>query len=416
MQYIIIYCYLVIFGGWILNILPIPSSLGFFVINLLDILPLLFFCWNFKLTKSSKIVPNSTTFWLLIITFLFISLASTIYHSGRISAPLIHFGAMFRYVPLATFICQWRNALNVSMFIRHFTIITVIILLISYIEIIGGSRTYNFFLPLTKEESSANLALLKDDSNSICGIFPNSVDLSYLLLLSYIIFSNINIRINKFVLFIIFLIPVYFTGSKATLILFIFAVNYNIAGYRLIKALFIGTIILVVGVLLYEFWELFYWTVFIDSQASRLGLIIFTLPSFLSEISFDTFFGMGPDKNLVFNKINSYANAPSMTRDIDAMSAFEDEFYVAIIVYYGIIGFMLLCTLFGGLYRNLISVKWNNGIFKHKTIVKSLFTILIIAPLFNQIIIIKPFSLFFWIFIGLLFNVSSKRKISLPTK
>lgn len=376
-----------------------PSSVGFLLLQILDYLPFLILPFHFKVRETKKILPSSIKFWRIVVLFLILSVGTTLIHNGSIMSSIGHFGAMFRYAPLALFISQKRYDEDSEKLIYHsFYILSVILISIGYIEIIGGESMKLFFSPLVQSFSSFKV----HNSASINCIFPNTVDYSFFLVLSYIIISNRKGVKHKYILFFIYLIPLYYTGSKASLLIFILCAYYQIDEARVIKHLF-GSLVCLCGIILvYQFWELFYWTVFIDSQASRLGYIIFTLPCFIEEFSIDTLLGLSPDSTIVHHKINSYPNAPNMTWDINNMSSFEDEFYVALIIYYGLIGFGLLVMLFFGLYKSLKDFKSQNKNFYYHKIINSLFIIILIAPLFNQIIILKPFSIFFWIWIGAL--------------
>ena len=411
MNLLIIYTYIILFGGWILNLFNIPSNTGLYFLQSLDYLPFLILPFVFKAKRNYSFLPNSISFWAIIIIFIIISGFTTIYHQGNILACISHFGAMFRYTPLALYIYLIKpSTSNLNNYYLHLKIITIILLLIGYSEIIGGESIKRIFLPISNTySSSANLV----ESSDISGVFPNTIDYAYFLVICYIIISNkLHIK-NRSTLFLVFLIPIFYSGSKAALIIFLLCISYQYTFTKAIRNIILFTISIFTIIILYNFWELFYWTVFIDSQASRLGYIIFTFPSFINELSLDTIFGVSPDKTLVFHKINSYPNAPMMTWDIDHMASFEDEFYVALPIFYGVLGFAVIVYLFYSMYRTLINAEWNNNNFNYRIIVKSLFTILIIAPLFNQIIIIKPFSLIFWCFIGILCNniIDSKTKI-----
>lgn len=401
MKIIIIYCYFEIFGGWILKLLHIPASLGLGLMQILDILPFLYFIFKFHLKRNNSGLPNSASFWNCAILLLILSIFTTIVQNGKISSSLIHFGIIFRFAALAAIISSIKTGENsTNKLFKHYSIISGILVVIGYIEIIGSASVLPYFIPLSSNVSSAQSSL-KDIGAGIFGIFPNTVDYSYFLLLSYIIISNKKGIRHQFILFLIYLVPLYYSGSKAALLILILCLSFKLESVKLIRNTFILMVICASSLLIYNFWDLFYWTVFIDSQASRLGYIIFTLPYFLSELSFGTFFGMSPTKEIVHEKINSYPYAPSLTWNLEDMGSFEDEFYVALPVYYGIIGFAIIVYLFFRMLKTYLHYHWRDNTFNYSTIIKSISATLIIAPLFNQIIIIKPFSLFMWIFLGL---------------
>lgn len=401
MKLIILYCYLIIFGGWIFKLLHIPTDLGLTFLQVLDIIPLLYFLCKLNLKKNNFGLPNSSSFWICVLLFLILSLMTTIIQNGKFSSAIIHFGIIFRYAAIAAIIPTISNRTDkLDQFFKHYIIISLILVSIGYIEIFGGISSRLFFMPLLSDVSSAH-ASYENNEVGIFGIFPNSVDYSYFLLLSYIIITNKKGQQHQILLFILYLIPIYFSGSKATLLILMLCLSFKLESIKLIRNIFIFVMICGSSWLVYSFWELFYWTVFIDSQASRLGYLLFTLPYFISEFSYGTFLGMSPTKEIVHQKINSYPYAPSLTRNLEDMASFEDEFYVALPIYYGIIGFIILIYLYAKMIRTFLSYSWTDNFLNYSTIIKSLSATLLIAPLFNQIIIIKPFSLFMWIFLGL---------------
>ena len=140
--------------------------------------------------------------------------------------------------------------------------------------------------------------------------------------------------------------------------------------------------------------------------------MVYTLPSFLKECSFSTLFGLTPNKDYVYYVINTYQNVPSMLSSIDAMHAFEDGFYVALIIYYGVIGFSILVSIYYNIYKTLkpLTLSQNSSI-NYNNILRSIYVCLIIAPLFSQITITRPYSLFMWLLIGLMYNLKNSTKL-----
>lgn len=422
LRFVIVYSYIVIFAGWILNIFHFPPDMAKSVIIALDLIPFLLFAFFFRLRPRLLVLPDTVQFWRIVLLFFLCSLFTTMMHGGNVGEACKHFGLMFRYTPLASMLLFAKSShRDLKTFIMHFTIISSILVGIGFIELIGGPGVAQYFMPITQEFSYINTIF--DETKEmdlvggfVFGIFPNTVDYSFFLLLSYIFLSNSQIKINRVFLALIYVIVIFFTGSKATLLIFILAVSLQLSKNKVWIKAFWGVVLLVGGILLYEFWEIFYWTVFIDSQSSRLGYIMFTLPDFLSEFSFDTFFGVSPDKQLAWGKINSYANAPMMTWNIEHMTSFEDEFYVALPVYYGMLGFLLLAVFYFKLYKALICLQFPDNLMRYQTIINSLFLCLLVAPLFNQITILRPFSLFFWIILGIIASRKQCNPVCLTKK
>lgn len=393
------------FGGWAFKLMHIPSSLGFIILQIFDLIPFAIFLVDGVLIRSKRFLPNTFSFWNVLSIFFILSLATTILHNGSAFRSIGHFAAMFRYVPLASLIIRHaNNESDINKFLIHFKSISLVLVLIGYLEVFGGSSVKDFFSPLTSSYSSSNKAF---DIFNIPGIFPNTVDYSCFILISFIILSCSKYSIFNIKGITFYLIPLFCSGSKAALIIFILFIYIRMKNRIILRNTIAFLFLTICIYLTYEFWDLLYWTIFVDSKASRLGYLIYTLPDFLIDFSFDTFLGCSPDYDIVHDKINSFPNAPLMTWSIDAMTSFEDEFYVALVVYYGIIGFMVLLYLYMRLFHSMYMLKWRNHILNYKQIVTGLLLCIIIFPLFNQVIIIKTFALFFWIMVGIIVSQSS---------
>lgn len=404
MNVIIIYSYLIIFGGWILKLMGVHPDVGLPALQALDYIPLTVFLFSLNLKSDKKFFPTSLRFWLVILALVLLGLVVTAIHGGRVMSAVSHLGAMLRYVPLAVIIGRMSlRDRDISKFVISFKWMYLVLLAVGFMELLNPNLNA-FFAPLAKEGSTVYSNIGRTVGFELFGVFPNTIDYSYFLLIGYLLLSNAVKGVHSVLFWVVTCALIFFSGSKAAII--IMAIITAMKLYRLhYRKLFFSVVFLSVvccSIAIYLNWDLFYWTVFVDSQASRLGIITHTLPSFLGEFSLDTLFGVGPDYTVCFEKIHSFPVVPLMLNSIDMMGSFEDEFYVAIIMYYGVIGFMLILTLFIGLAKSFKASAISNKFLDANTILDSLFTCLLISPLFNQIIITKPFSLFFWITVGII--------------
>lgn len=416
---IIAYTYAIIFGGWVMALAHIPNVIALTILRILDVLPLICFMLLFRLQRTNTFTPNSITYWGGVAALIIVAMLSAIVHQTSISTTLTHITIMFRYMPLAYFIYKIKNTNKTNnIFITHFRLISIILLAIGIIEVIIGEPAITFFTPVIPEkEADIPEPLNFTPIKSIAGIFPNTIDYAYIIMLSYIFFININHHTYKYLprplLDIIYLFVIFASGSKAALIISLIALYINISHYKFIKPIVITIFLLIITYLLYTLWDLFYWIVFEDSLHSRLGMMVYTLPSFLKDCSFSTFFGLTPNRDYVYYVINTYQNVPSMLSSIDAMHAFEDGFYVALIIYYGVIGFSILVSIYYNIYKTLkpLTLSQHSNI-NYNNILRSIFICLIIAPLFNQIIITRPFAIFMWIIFGLMYKLPKDHETS----
>lgn len=136
------------------------------------------------------------------------------------------------------------------------------------------------------------------------------------------------------------------------------------------------------------------------AKLSRLGILTITLPNFISELSVDTFFGIGTNIDIIYAKVNSYPEKVHILEYMYELGGFADVYWFALIIYHGIIGFIFLFVLFYKIFHALL---FNTKNKKIKTIINSIWITSLLLGFFNQILVVKQFTIFFWIIIGIIY-------------
>ena len=349
------YIYVMLFAGVVFKYIGISNELGFILLTTFDVLPLImWFLSNpsFRINTKEMFV-DTLQFWILCICILALLLLSNARHNGSIGGCLAHYGALVRYIPLACSIVSINKNININdAIIKHLKIVTIILLLVGYICIALGEK--------------AEILLLT----------------------------------------ILFFFPVFKTGSATATVAFVIIALFKLTQKKyIIRWIFIFIVVLILGFLIIQYWY-FVDEIIENTKLSRLGMLTLTGPDFISEFSIDTFWGVGCDGYVVLDKVNSYQDTVLMlaaSEDGD-ISALGDVYWIALLVYHGIVGLMLIIYLYYNLFKTTANKRYSDSKFDYSCIVKWLFFLIIFISFANQIVVVKTFAVFFWIFLAIVHN------------
>ena len=163
--------------------------------------------------------------------------------------------------------------------------------------------------------------------------------------------------------------------------------------------------IVIISILGYIYWDLVM-LVIENAMLSRLGILTLTAPDFLSELSIDTFWGIGNDAYVVLDKVNGYKEQVWMlyyAKDGN-ISAFGDVYWVALLVFHGLIGLGIIIYIYYSLYKSTSGKKYIDSKFDYDRIIKWFFFSIVIFAFLNQVVVVKTFALVFWIFLAIVYN------------
>lgn len=409
------YMYVILFGLWVFGRVIKDDAAVYTLLNVVEVIPLVCFVIHLLLKRKAlspgscgEVFVTSKKFWGIILAFLFLVFASAYINKGNILSSISHVVVLTRFIPFAYFVVLNRSS---DAILRHIRIISFILLVIGIIEIILGPGCYPWFTPAAQAHSAIRY------DNSIFGIYPNTVDYAYMLLAFFALqYSSVsNSMPRKLFLLALYSVLIYYTGSKAALLVLALVFLLAVPRKPVFKVSVLIMGILITSYFIYDNYELFYWTVFENSMYSRGGLLLVTLPEFLKELDLNTFIGVTSDYQLAFDKISSLPNPLLWIQEVDHMTSFEDCFYVALIVYYGVIGFGILVYLLWKVYRFFISREYMNVDYDYKFVVRSLFLCLLVLPLFGQILVIRTFSFVFWALMAVVYsNLCNSNEKSFP--
>mgnify|MGYP004702923357 CR=1 FL=1 len=400
-----------IFWGFISKYLPFSKIIYQVIINIFDILPFIVFLVFGKIyiKKGQKI--NSLFIIANVLLFSFLLIFFTIINNGNFLDAILRLGVVFRFLPLCLLILSLDNTYKLkitSLFLKLVKYTFLIQLIIGVIQVIGGESAMKFFLPTVINESSTSQGVTA--LGEIFGTFANTIDYSFFLVASFsilIAFKTIKLK-SIFTPIVVFL--TLSSGSTAgfalTLIsIYIFIETPN-KKYLLTFAV-VNFIIL--SFIYYSNFQPNLIELYSGLYNSRLGMILFTLPEFLNTSVINGFFGLGADKEVIYQIVSNFKNVPLIFIADQSVNALDDVYYVSTIIQNGIVGLILLLYIFYKIFKNSLSLISKENI-KIKKLLIFLFFMIASGSLFNQILHVRSFSLLFWITIGIL-SVSNKHFI-----
>lgn len=383
--------------------LNIPIELQSVIIYVFDLTPLFLYFMFFKISIKEKNHLNSKVVLMVPIFFSFLLIIVTLINLGSLTSVVTRLGAIFRFIPLALLLYSLKASYKIKIkdfFINSLFVLFIIQIFIGFLEAIYGESMMSFFLPQTLNQLSTSKRVI--ELGLIFGTFPNTVEYTYMMVISFAIM----ITFKKFKLISFFtlvtLYLVFRSGSTTGFGLFFYFLFLNIDKiYR--RKLLILTILTSIA-FLYKFYSQYesnLVNLYDGLYNSRLGILIFTLPQFLTSSFSNAFFGLGADQNIVYNTIIQYSIVPLIFSSDGSVNALDDIYWVSTIVYSGFLGLFLLIHLFHRIFKIFINANYIS-LYPIKNLIVFIFGMIIFGSFFNQILHIRPFSFLFWSILGIL--------------
>lgn len=393
------------FSGVFYKIIHVPTSIALTLISIGDIFPLtvwLIYNPTFKVHSIRNWI-KTTDLWIIAFLIVLLLFSSDIRKGSDIIASIIHFGALIRYIPLCILVAEaCASTKYAQKLIKQLNAITSVILLTSWLSVLSGPYA-EFLLPVLPENNTS-LRELQNGYHS--GIFVNTIDLGFLLdiLFAFKIFQRKCVGFKTIVLLFIFIVPTYYTGSAASsgimILIYLYWIYSNYPNFFKVASIpLIG--LLIVLIISYRDEIIIIYEV---AKLSRLGVITIILPYFIKEFSTDTLFGIGTNLDIIYEKVNSYPEKVHILEHMYELGGFGDVYWVALIIYHGVIGFLLFAFLLYAVYKSIKRSEYKTNIFNYKCLINTLFGSMIILGFFNQVLVVKSYSLIFWILIGFIYS------------
>jgi hypothetical protein len=379
-----------------------PLAIALPAIDLLTMIA----CTIYLTTTISRIKEKHTQITIIfsiifILALIFWNATLTFLHKGDLFTSNLYIAALLRPLLLllaAILFAQTHSTPSVKRSqqttTRDLLILNAVQLLVATIQIVNPDIGVLFLASLHDFQSS-NWVLAQGD---VSGTFPNSIDLAYFIVASYVGLSAkrySEIRPPSITLSIIVLFFAYKSGSLTA-----FLCAAGIASYLYLRSLSklerTSSIIIIsfaAALFLSVQWNLVS-ALAIDKTAdmmlSRLGLIFISIPSTLENSPSTMLFGLGADFAVVVKFLRSLPETPLAINSVNAEYLVNDVFWVAMFFSLGIpltITYLLLFWRLLSTYIGTTTISHTNG-----GLAKTLFLCIIFAGFFNQILLVRSFA------------------------
>jgi hypothetical protein len=149
------------------------------------------------------------------------------------------------------------------------------------------------------------------------------------------------------------------------------------------------------------------------AMTQRLGILLEVVPQFLSELRVvDVLFGLSPDRAILNRFVADMAEVPAVLTG--NVAVIEDVYWVALPVYYGLVGLALfggfLALIFGQLYR---ITRWGKGLLERRLARIALLLLVVAIPLnlIGQYFETRQFSFYLWLMVGVSLSYTSTKTL-----
>lgn len=421
------------FQEFILKWIPVGDGVFFFLRQVPDLLLLGLFIalLSKRLVVVGKVpvIGRGVDFYLggFLVWAIAISLATT-GSNGAVNFSEVH--TLLRYSVLLYCIQLVQPTSKEIRLLLHIILYSVLFqAVIGAVQFLGGAPARDFLA--ARDYASAISGVEKvftgardEGSNNLMGTMGDNINFAYLMAIGVFLGTALwcNRRFRHLMLVLLF-VMLLFSGSRAifisTLVVFLLYVlwvrNREMRNVLLLSIfLFLGMSFLVLREIALtmeydysSFWALFRSEIVTNLMNQRLGMVVFFLPELVA--SGDFLLGLSPDRFFIAQVAHQYGSVPPMLLTVFEY-VFEDFYWLAMLSYYGTIGFgfwVLFLGSLGSFARPLLraedSVSRSVGFM-------ALMLLLLTIPLnmANQAFESRYFSFYLWLFVGL--SVFLRRK------
>ncbi len=372
-------------------------------------------------TRRYRIIGRGAD--LCLVSFLVLALVTVIARGGDVLVTVLNLKALLRYVLLAYVLLNLRvEREEVYTFLRLIYVSLGIQLVVSLIQLVGPVSVDQFFFPRVRVTEVAGVqfkstAIREAEKGYIFGTMTNNIAYGGFLLVGLATYVTRYIRDRRDLFYwgavAVFLLLAYMSGSRAVTfaVVLLVGVDHYLSGEtgRFLKVstlTFFPLALLVVlsGVNLTDLhvFEIFSAEYLRTAMTQRLGILLEVLPQFLSELRIaDVLFGLSPDRSILNRFVSNLASIPAgLSGNVQGI---EDVYWVALPVYYGLVGLALfggfLVSIFGHLYR---IARWGKEILERRLARIALLLLVVAIPLnlIGQYFETRQFSFYLWLLVG----------------
>lgn len=371
---------------------------------------------------------------LCLVSFVVLSLGTVVARGGDVLITVLNLKALLRYVLLLYVLLNLRvERAEVYTFLRLIYVSLGIQLLVSLVQIVGPVSVDQFFFPRIQDSEVAGVqfkstAIREAEKGYIFGTMTNNISYGGFLLVGLATYVTRYVRDRRTLFYwgivVVFLFLAYMSGSRAVTfaVVLLVGVDHYLSGEtgRFLKAgtltlLPLALLVFLSGINLMDLhvFEVFSAEYLRVAMTQRLGILLEVLPQFLSELRVaDVLFGLSPDRAILNRFVADMAEVPAVLTG--NVAVIEDVYWVALPVYYGLIGLALfggfLLLIFGQLYR---TVRWGKELLERRLARIALLLLIVAIPLnlIGQYFETRQFSFYLWLMVGVSLSYTYTRTL-----
>lgn len=357
--------------------------------------------------------------------FVLLALGTVVARQGNMLYTVLNLKALLRYTLLVYILLNLRvERAEIYTFLRLIYVSLGLQLLVSLLQLVGPISVDQFFFPRVQNTEVAGVqfkstAIREAERGYIFGTMTNTISYGGFLLVGLATYVTRYIRDRRALFYwgtvATFFVLAYMSGSRAVTfaVVLLVGIDHYLSGQtgQFLRAgtlTFLPLVLLatLLGINLRELhvFEVFSAEYLRVAMTQRLGILLEVLPQFLSDVqAVDVLFGLTPDRTLLNRFLTDLSEVPAVLTGGNA-AVIEDVYWVALPVYYGVIGLGLFGGFLTSIFRHLHRItRWGNGPLERRLARMALLLLLVALPLnlIGQYFETRQFSFYLWLFVGL---------------
>lgn len=369
--------------------------------------------------------------------FVVLALGTVVAREGNVLYTVLNLKALLRYVLLVYVLLNLRvERAEVYTFLWLIYVSLGIQLVVSLVQLVGPVSVDQFFFPRVRDTEVADVqfkstAIREAEKGYIFGTMTDTISYGGFLLAGLATYVTRYIRDRRTLFYwgivAVFLFLAYMSGSRAVTfaVVLVVGVDHYLSGDtgRFLK---VGTFAFLPLALLgflsgihltdLHVFEVFSAEYLRVAMTQRLGILLEVFPQFLSELRVvDVLFGLSPDRTILNRFVADMTEVPAVLTG--GVAIIEDVYWVALPVYYGLVGLTLfggfIVLIFGQLYR---IARWGKELLERRLARIALLLLVVAVPLnlIGQYFETRQFSFYLWLMVGVNLSYTYTRTVKDP--
>lgn len=361
---------------------------------------------------------------LSLAAFVVIATVNAVARGGDVLITVLNLKALLRYVlVIYVLVNVGLNRRDVSKFIKYVYISIVIQIFVAFVQFIGPSAVDLFFFSRIETEQVAGIELQSTaykeaKKGYVFGTMTNTISFAGFMIIGLATYlSQLEVRRRSSAYWgavSVFLLFTVLSGSRASTFaaLIVVGLDYWLSGKtkRLVGGVLIGLIpafagAIAAGMDLQDFYlfNIFSAEYLEVARKQRLGILVDLLPYFLADLSLgDVLFGLSADRAILDAMVADMTGAPSAL--VSNVAMIEDVYWVALPVYYGLVGLGLFVVFFSSVFHQVLQTARRPRDTWSKQLSRAAILLMMVAIPLNfvaQYFETRQFSFYLWLIVGL---------------